>query len=146
MNRVLQIKKKGYNDDFRYTEYFLHNALQTFGYYLTRDEATASFTVTAYINHRVDYMLFTSPFFDQISEENILAYTEAIAAAMKSDAVFLSHPGEIKTRGTAVYRFHFSNTTNAFAEAAVIESGKSLLEISNAFDFPGTPIISLYVG
>lgn len=131
MNRVLRIEKKGYNDDYRYTEYFLHNALQAFGYYLTRDEATASFAVTAYIDHRVNYMLFTSPFFDQISEENILAYTEAITAAMKSEAIFMPHSGEIKTRGVTIYRFLFSNITNAFAEPAVIESGKSILEIAN---------------
>lgn len=131
MRRILQVRKKGYNDDFRYTEYFLHNALQSFGYNLTRDELTASFTVTAYIDHRVNYMLFTSPFFDQIPEENIFAYTAAIASAMKSEAIFLPHPGEIKTRGTAIFHFHFSNTTNAFAEPAVIESGKSVLEVAN---------------
>ena len=128
MKRILQIKRKYFNDAPNYTEYYLHNAFQKFGYALTRDEAAADFEITAYINHRTDYMLFVSSFFDTIPEEILLAYTEEIAAAMKSDAMFLPHPGEINTRGVAVYRFLFSSTANAFEEPALIENGESVLE------------------
>lgn len=131
MKRTLQVRKKGYNDALGYTDYFLHNALSAFGYYLTRDESTADFTITAYIDHREDYMLFTSPFFDLLEDKDLFVYSDAIAAAMKSDALFLPHPGEIKTRGVAIYQFLFSSTTNAFDEPATIETGKSILECAN---------------
>lgn len=130
MGRILSVKKKGYNDDPRYTEYFLHNALQKFGYSLTRDSNTADFAITAYIDHRVNHMLFISPFFDQISEEDIDEYSKEISMAMKGESVFLPQLDEIKTQGVAIYHFLFSSKTNAFAEPAIVDSGKTLLEIA----------------
>lgn len=131
MNRVLSVKRKGSNDSFGYTEYFLHNAFQTFGYYLTRDEDTTDFIITAYIDHRKEYMLFTSPFFDQLKEENLWKYAESLALSMKSEAIFFLYEGKIETKGVAISQFRFSKTTNAFAEPAVIKTGKCILEAAN---------------
>lgn len=131
MDRVLQVKKKGFNDDPRYAEFYLHNALQNFGYYLTRDETTADFVVTAYIDHRTKYILFTSPFFDLLKDDELLSYTEAIAIAMKSTAAFIPRLNEIKTQGVATYHFLYSSTTNAYLEPATIENGSTLLECSS---------------
>ncbi len=133
MKTVLQIEKKGYNDAYNFTEYFLHNALQHFGFNLTRDEKTADFSVTAYIDRNVDYVLFTSSFFDQLQGEEQKKFCEAAAIAMKSEALMYPLTGEIQLPNAEVYRFLYSSTSNAYKEPALIENGDSDLDIESRY-------------
>jgi len=129
MKTVLKIMKKGFNDNYRYTEYFLHNAFQYFGYNLTRDEKTADFSVTAYINSNEKYFFLTSPFFDKLHGEECSKLCEVVPAEMKSDVTLYPQHDEIILPNASVHRFLYSSISNAYNEPALVEKGISKLEI-----------------
>jgi len=129
MKTVVQVMKKGYNNSYLYTEYFLHNALQHFGFCLTRDEKSADFSVTAYIDYDAKYFLLTSPFFDRLQGDQRQKLCEAIAVAMKSEVRLHPQLGEILPPNALKFEFLYSSTSNAYEEPALIESGDSDLEL-----------------
>lgn len=128
MKKVLRVKVKGYNAYYRYTEHFLHNALQSFGYNLTRDEKTADFAVTAYINPDAEYFSLTSTFFDQLQGEEQEKLCNAISKAMKSEVLVCPWSEDAVEHLSSEFRFLYSSTSNAYDEPALIEKGDSNLK------------------
>ena len=63
MKRVLYIKRKGFNYYTDYTELYLHEALQNYGFSLIREKEKSTFGVTVYISENEKYMAVLSPFF-----------------------------------------------------------------------------------
>lgn len=129
MKTILQVRKKGYNNDYRYTEFFLHNALQPYGFHLTRDEKTADFSVTAYIDRNSEHFWLVSEFFDQLKGEEKQRFCEVAAVAMKSEVLLCPLPEDVFPPNASVYEFLYSSTSNAYEEPALIEKGDSVLQL-----------------
>ncbi|MBE6564696.1 MAG: hypothetical protein E7655_05440 [Ruminococcaceae bacterium] len=135
METVVQVKRKGCNDSYRYMEYYLHNALQAYGYSLTRDEATADFSVTAYLDWNETYFSLISPFFDRLQGDTLDAFLKDLAAAMKSEVWLHPYPQpeDDTLPNVSVFCFLYSRTSNAYQEPALIESGDSNLDFEGHY-------------
>lgn len=131
MKRVLYIKRKGFNYYTDYTELYLHNAFQKFGYNLVRDPIKSSFCVTVFISEAEKYMAFLSPYFDSLSDDDLISICEKFSAEFKSEAVFSLCKDDMKFSGEKE-TFMFSDRYSAFDEPVYLTDEKPELTIKTA--------------
>lgn len=115
MKRVLYIKRKGFNYYTDYTELYLHNALQNYGYSLIRQRAKSSFSVAVYICESEKYMALLSPFFDSIDEADLPSLCESFSKNFKSEVIVSACPDDSVFPGEKEV-FMFSEDFSAFDE------------------------------
>ncbi len=115
MKRMLIIKRKGFNYYTDYTELYLHNAFQNYGYSVVRNKAQSDFSVTVYISETEKHMKMTSTFFDELSESDALNLCGIFSDAFKSEVVITANTGYEHSQFD-VYEFLLSKTYSAYNE------------------------------
>ena len=115
MKKMLMIKRKGFNYYTDYTELYLHNAFQNYGYSIVRDKDKSDFSVFVYISEAEKYMKVTSPFFDNLSENNVTELCDVFSEAFKSE-VTITEASEYENDSINTYEFMLSNNHSAYDE------------------------------
>ena len=115
MKRVLYVRRKGFNYYTDYTELYLHEALQNYGFSLIREKEKSTFGVTVYISESEKYMAMLSPFFDSIDETDLITLCEIFSKTFKSEAIVSACPDDAVFPGDKEY-FMFSENYSAFDE------------------------------
>lgn len=115
MKRVLYISRKGFNYYTDYTELYLHNALQNYGYNLIRQADKSTFNVTVYISESEKYMTLLSPLFDSIDEADLPSLCENFSKNFKSEVIVSACPDNSIFPGEKEV-FMFSDSFSAFDE------------------------------
>ena len=142
MKRVLYIKRKGFNYYTDYTELYLHNALQNYGYNLIRECDKSTFSVTLYISENEKYMALLSPFFDSINENDLLTLCENFSKAFKSEVIVSACPDDSTFPGDKEI-FLFSENFNAFDEPVYLteETPELKRKMADCFFKTNTPYL-----
>lgn len=115
MKRMLMVKRKGFNYYTDYTELYLHNAFQNYGYSIVRDKAKSDFSVFVYISEAEKYMKATSPFFDDLSENNVAELCDVFTETFKSE-VTMVEASEYDNDSINTYEFMLSKNHSAYDE------------------------------
>ena len=115
MKRMLMVKRKGFNYYTDYTELYLHRAFQNYGYSVVRDKAKSDFSVFVYISEAEKYMKATSPFFDNLSENNVTELCDVFSEAFKSE-VTMTEASEYENDSINTYEFMLSKNHSAYDE------------------------------
>ena len=131
MKRVLYIRRKGFNYYTDYTELYLHNALQSYGYSLIREKEKSTFNVTVYISETEKYKALLSPFFDSIDETELLSLCENFSIAFKSEAMISVCPDDAIFPGEKEF-FMFSDKFSAFDEPVYLTEEAPKLKMKTA--------------
>ena len=115
MKKMLMIKRKGFNYYTDYTELYLHNAFQNYGYSIVRDKAKSDFIVSVYISEAEKYMKATSPFFDNLRENNVTKLCDVFSKAFKSE-VTMAEASERENESINTYEIMLCNNHSAYDE------------------------------
>ena len=134
MKRVLYIRRKGFNYYTDYTELYLHNALQSYGFSLIREKEKSTFGVTVYISESEKYMAALSPFFDSIGDEDLLTLCEHFSKTFKSETIVSACADDSVFPGDKEY-FMFSENYSAFDEPIYITDAPAKLKRKTASCF-----------
>lgn len=127
MKRMLMIKRKGFNYYTDYTELYLHNAFKNYGYSVVRDKAKSDFSVFVYISEAEKYMKAISPFFDNLSENNVNELCDVFTEIFKSE-VTMVETSEYDNDSINTYEFMLSKTYNAYDEPVYLVDEPPKLE------------------
>lgn len=127
MRKMLLVKRKGFNYYTDYTEHYLHNAFQNYGYSIVRDESKSDFSVLVYISETEKYMKMISPFFDNLSEKDIENFCNLFSVAFKSE-VKMEDFDESQCNSMYPYKFMLSKNHSAYNEPAYLIDAPPKLE------------------
>ena len=135
MERMLMVKRKGFNYYTDYTELYLHRAFQNYGYSVVRDKSKSDFSVIVYISETEKYIEMTSSFFDKLSESEIASLCDVFSDAFKSEASIAEIAG-YELKSINVYEFMLSKEYSAYDEPVyLIDEPPKLKQITGVIDF-----------
>lgn len=146
MKRVLYIRRKGFNYYTDYTELYLHNALENYGFSLIRRADKCTFSVRVYISESEKYMALLSPFFDSIDESDLIKLCKNFSNAFKSEVIVSACPDDAVFTGDEEY-FMFSESFSAFDEPVYLTESPASLhrKIADCFFRSNNPYLIRFV-